>query len=54
MNRMQTYCRGVKKIGGRKVIHRQSREIVISVHSSKKKVVVSCNGINVIQKNMCL
>jgi hypothetical protein len=36
MNRMQSVGRGVKKIGGRRVIHSQSREILISVYSFMK------------------
>jgi hypothetical protein len=31
VNRMQGEGRGVKKIGGRKVIHSQSREMVINI-----------------------
>jgi signal recognition particle GTPase len=49
VNRAQCECRGVKKIGGRKVIHSQSREMVIKVYSFMKKEFESGKVINVNQ-----
>jgi hypothetical protein len=44
---MQGEGRGVKKIGGHKVIHSQSREMVINVYSFMKKEAESGKVINV-------
>jgi hypothetical protein len=46
---MQDEDRDVKNIGGRKVIHSQSREMVINVHSFMKKEAESGKVINVNQ-----
>jgi signal recognition particle GTPase len=46
---MQGEGRGVKKIGGRKVIHSQIREMVINVYSFMKKETESGKVINVNQ-----
>jgi hypothetical protein len=46
---MQGEGRGVKKIGGRKVIHSQSREMVINVYSFMNKEAESGKVINVNQ-----
>jgi hypothetical protein len=46
---MQGEDRSVKKIGERKVIHSQSREIVINVYSFMKKEADSGKVINVNQ-----
>jgi signal recognition particle GTPase len=44
---MQGEGRGVKKMGGRKVIHSQSREMVINVFSFMKKEADSGKVINI-------
>jgi signal recognition particle GTPase len=46
---MQDEGRGVKKIGGRKVMHSQSREMVINVYSFMKKEDDSGKVININQ-----
>jgi hypothetical protein len=46
---MQEDGRGVKKIGGRKGIHSQSREMVINVYSFMNKEAESGKVINVNQ-----
>jgi hypothetical protein len=46
---MQGEGRGVKKIGGRKVIHSQSREMVMKVFSFMKKQAENGKVINVNQ-----
>lgn len=47
MSRMQDKGKGVKKIGRHKVIHSQSKEMVISVYSFANKEADIGNVINV-------